>query len=63
MKPDWKDAPEWANYLAKDANGVWFWYATRPLIEGSDSVWSYGGTYKRACVPDGSWKDSLERRP
>jgi len=26
MKPDWKDAPEWANYLAKDENSEWWWF-------------------------------------
>lgn len=63
MKPDWKDAPDWANYLAKDSDGAWFWYTSRPLVQGNDSVWSYGGIYKSACAPDGSWKDSLEVRP
>lgn len=63
MKPDWKNAPEWANWLAEDANGFWYWYADQPWIEGIDSVWSCGGAYKRASMPDGSWRDSLEPRP
>lgn len=25
-KPSWDTAPEWANYLAMDGNGEWFWY-------------------------------------
>ena len=25
MKPDWKDAPEWANYLVLDEDGEWYW--------------------------------------
>lgn len=24
-KPDWKDAPEWANWLAQDGEGQWIW--------------------------------------
>ncbi len=30
MKPDWKDAPEWANYLAQYPDGYWFWYEVKP---------------------------------
>ena len=29
MKPDWKDAPEWANWLAMDDCG-WAWFEFRP---------------------------------
>ena len=31
MKPDWKDAPEWANYLAMDEDGYWCWYLRKPI--------------------------------
>lgn len=24
--PEWKDAPEWAQYVAMDESGDWFWY-------------------------------------
>lgn len=30
MKPDWKDAPEWAQWLAMDADGAWYWYEKHP---------------------------------
>ena len=30
-KPDWKGAPEWANYLAQDMNGVWYWFEFEPI--------------------------------
>jgi len=63
MKPDWKDAPEWARWLAQDGNGVWFWYSTKPKVIQGDDRWSYGGTYKRAYVDTKGWKKSLERRP
>lgn len=29
-KPDWKDAPEWANWLAMDSDGIWWWYENEP---------------------------------
>jgi hypothetical protein len=33
MMPHWKDAPEWANYLAKDYDGEWYWYEEEPVLE------------------------------
>ncbi|QRI46348.1 hypothetical protein [Xanthomonas phage X2] len=30
MKPDWKDAPEWARYLAMDLDGRWCWFEHEP---------------------------------
>ena len=29
-KPDWKGAPEWANWLAQDEDGPWFWFQLKP---------------------------------
>ncbi len=40
MKPSWKDAPEWANYLAMDADGIWVWYENRP--EAEEYYWERG---------------------
>ena len=35
MKPDWKDAPDWANWLAIDTCGYWTWFEKRPLVAGN----------------------------
>lgn len=64
-KPDWKDAPEWANYLAMDENGQWFWFENKPADQ--DDYWEaiYGGAWEEA-IPDSrpsEWKQTLERRP
>jgi len=32
MKPSWNDAPEWANYLAMDSDGSWWWLNNKPLL-------------------------------
>lgn len=32
MKPEWKDAPLWAMYLAQDADGEWYWFECEPFI-------------------------------
>lgn len=62
MKPDWKDAPEWATALAQDADGDWYWYANTP--EFYEGRWGYRGAIERAKPsPTGNWKNSLELRP
>lgn len=63
-KPNWKDAPKRANWLAQDSDGCWNWYPTepRPLA----SIWmDRKHDWEFAChgVVIGSWKETLERRP
>jgi len=60
MKPDWRDAPEWAYYLAQDSDSSWYWYTDKP--ESADGCW-VGVWFQRAEVPNTSWDKSLERRP
>jgi len=64
--PSWEDAPDWAEWLAEDKNGKWFWYADRP--KRGMIVWLFGDStrYKGAgesgaANPD--WAETLERRP
>lgn len=61
MKPDWKDAPEWAQWLARDENGSWFWYATRPLVSGNR--WITDTKYEHAGDSSSEWEKSREERP
>lgn len=58
-KPDWKDAPEWAQYLAMDADGAWYWYELRPIAL-RDS-WAPNGRSQLAAIQP--WLSSLESRP
>ena len=30
MKPDWKDAPKWAKWLAQNDDGQWYWFENKP---------------------------------
>lgn len=32
MKPDWKTAPDWAQWLAMDSGGDWYWYEKEPSL-------------------------------
>jgi len=69
-KPSWEIAPKWANWLAQDSNGSWFWYEHKPHtgIGWIDNAGVYGpdtGKWKRASddKPNENWKETLEKRP
>jgi len=51
MKPDWKDAPEWANWFAVDEDGACYWYGDEPFMSGG--VWWARGKVMM-CDIDGS---------
>jgi len=60
-KPGWKDAPEWARYLAMDEHGDWYWYEKKP--ERLNTCWSgCGGKAEIAARHVGDWAQ-LEARP
>lgn len=60
MKPSWDDAPEWAQWLAMDDSGAWFWYEEKPrwFID----QWVSDGFAIAAETP-GSGTGTLETRP
>lgn len=60
MKPDWKDAPEWANWKAMDEDGEWWWYEEEPYIFYNYWVVRPG---RRARAGYIQWRDTLEARP
>lgn len=63
-KPEWnEDTPKWANWLAQDQNGIWFWWKDRPIP--SYGLWGLGGKFLRASHDDfnENWRDTLEPRP
>ena len=64
MKPSWDEAPEWANWLAMDDTGGWWWYETEPIPVGVSGFFTASGGKCTEAVNDFSgWLDTLERRP
>ncbi len=61
MKPSWKDAPDWANWLAMDSGGTWFWYEFMPVTHGHAWEVMNGGMVEYAPTPT-DWLESLESR-
>ncbi|MHB1956376.1 MAG: hypothetical protein ACYCOU_21820 [Sulfobacillus sp.] len=65
-KPDWKDAPPWAKWLATDEDGDWTWYEYKPVpcTQDGHRYWNLTrGRWKAATEINSNWKQSLERRP
>lgn len=60
MKPDWKDAPEWANYMARDADGEWRVFEIQPSIDEARKIWTPNQGRHEVLK---HWQDSMERRP
>jgi len=69
MKPDWKDAPPWASYLAQDEGGEWYWYEVSPkLEEDDDNYWNNVSGTRYSLIheynpPNPDWRSTLEARP
>lgn len=66
-KPSWKDAPEWAEWLAQHSTGYWCW-GDGNAKEASNGIWyspALGKTQWTGMAGEvlGSWRDTLERRP
>jgi hypothetical protein len=63
MKPDWKDAPEWASWLAMDERGEWFWYETQPSRSSARAEWVRKGGNMIPAGGSAPWDETLEQRP
>jgi len=69
MKPDWKDAPEWAQWLACDEDGNWYWYEESPYCIVNECAWSIPTNVEFECAgcTNGeiceNWQETLEERP
>ena len=66
-KPSWKDAPEWAEWLAQHSTGFWCW-GNGAAKTASNDVWyspALGKTEWSGMAGEvlGDWRDTLERRP
>ena len=69
-KPDWKDAPDCAKYLAQDSDGDWYWWTGKPKVINNFRYWMPDDVEQD--IPAAlavermevlSWKETLEPRP
>ncbi len=58
--PNWKDAPEWANWLAMDKSGAWAWFEYEP--EDREFLWIGRNGRSRTAAFKG-WDKTKQERP
>ncbi len=63
LKPNWDNAPDWANYWAVDGDGVAWWYEIKPQHNEGDNGWIGDGVLSGADSTCESWKETLQPRP
>jgi len=56
MKPSWNDAPDWANWLAMQPTGDWYWYMTEPFVE-SVSQYFQANEFPMGCFAKSELED------
>lgn len=67
---DWGKAPEWAQWAARENDGIGYWYEKKPVIR-RDYAYDIDKDEDDCLIMDkdsildsyGDWRDSLERRP
>jgi hypothetical protein len=62
-RPDWSQAPTWAQWWSFDQNGEAFWYTDRPLLGGDQWIAQGEGYNDDDCYIAPGWQDSLHQRP
>ena len=64
MKPSWDDAPEWAQWLAMDEDGRWWWYEEKPVLQTNYFYWLGSKMEESLPVLDKftPWDESLKKR-
>jgi hypothetical protein len=60
-KPDWKDAPDWANWAAQDYDGRWFWFENKPIA--GFNVFMAEGRMEPVKKVNTKWKQTTQQRP
>ena len=69
MEPSFDNAPEWANFVAMDGDGEWYWFEEEPVWYLGSRQWRCQtfSNYKIACkspLPEASttlrWRHSKE---
>lgn len=63
--PEWEHAPDWANWLAMDDKGYWYWFAAKPELRSKHWTNPWGTQVRDAGLTPGrsDWTETLEQRP
>lgn len=61
LKIDWEAAPDWAKYVAMDADGEWYFYEKKPELHSCS--WNTNRRYEYITTEADNWDKSLQERP
>lgn len=61
-KPKWASAPDWAKWLARDTDGTWHWFSSKPKWKEPEWVKQPGSWMEEAFSSYTRSKDTLEMR-
>ena len=62
FKIDWSEAPDWANYVAMDHDGDWYWYENSPVVKNFAWYCGEGGGKCERAGKTTEWEHSLQER-
>ena len=65
-KPSWGYLPDWANWLAQDEDGEWWFFSEKPKAQSFTFDGQHSGIradYAKKGEALGDWRDTLEKRP
>lgn len=62
-KISWKEAPDWAMYVAEDSNGDTYWYEKEPEPDEVSLMWHAEGRSTFISGRKYDWEDTLVKRP
>ena len=62
-KPGWESAPDWAQHLAQDSDGEWWWFEVEPENDHECFYSSEAEDRASTGYVIGDWRNTLERRP
>jgi len=63
--PEWEHAPDWANWLAMDPDGRWYWHEKEPEagVVRWRNPWGSRVTEAGWTLGRSGWTETLEQRP
>jgi hypothetical protein len=63
-KPNWDMAPPWANYVAQNEDGRWYWYQIKPAPVHEARAWGTIGRRETVWPTTvTNWLETVAPRP
>ena len=64
FRPNWNDAPDWAQFVAMDKGGSWWWYENEPKLRNGVWICESGDShFFEKLLPDPLLESRPEKQP